>query len=31
LTAKAVGIVTHVERSIVRYVPELSFAPHPIT
>jgi hypothetical protein len=31
LTAKAVGIVTHVERSIVRYVPELSFAPRPIT
>jgi hypothetical protein len=31
LTAKAAGIVTHVERSIVRYVPELSFAPHPIT
>jgi hypothetical protein len=31
LTAKAVGIVTHVERSIVRYVSELSFAPRPIT
>jgi hypothetical protein len=31
LTAKAVGIVTHVERSVVRYVPELSFAPRPIT
>jgi hypothetical protein len=31
LTAKAVGIVTHVERSIVRYVPDLSFAPRPIT
>jgi len=31
LTAKAVGIVTHVERRIVRYVPELSFAPRPIT
>ena len=31
LTAKAVGIVTHVERSIVRYVQELSFAPRPIT
>jgi hypothetical protein len=31
LTAKAIGIVTHVERSIVRYVPELSFAPRPIT
>jgi hypothetical protein len=31
LTAKAVGIVTHVERSIVRYVPELSFAPRPST
>jgi hypothetical protein len=26
LTAKAAGIVTHVERSIIRYVPELSFA-----
>ena len=31
LTAKAIGIVTHVERSIVRYVPDLSFAPRPIT
>lgn len=31
LTAKAVGIVTHVERSIVRYVPELSFTPRPST
>jgi hypothetical protein len=31
LTAKAVGIVTRVERSVVRYVPELSFAPRPIT
>lgn len=31
LTAKAVGIVTHVERTIVRYVPDLSFAPRPIT
>ena len=31
LTAKAAGIVTHVERSIVRYVPELSFAPRPST
>jgi hypothetical protein len=31
LTAKAVGIVTHVERSVIRYVPELSFAPRPIT
>jgi hypothetical protein len=31
LTAKAVGIVTHVERSVVRYVPELSFSPRPIT
>jgi len=31
LTAKAVGIVTHVERSVVRYVPELSFPPRPIT
>jgi len=31
LTAKAVGIVTHVERSVVRYVPDLSFAPRPIT
>ncbi|HWF86253.1 MAG TPA: hypothetical protein VG222_15445 [Vicinamibacterales bacterium] len=26
LTAKAVGIVTHVERNIIRYVPDLSFA-----
>jgi hypothetical protein len=24
-------VVTHVERSVVRYVPELSFAPRPIT
>jgi hypothetical protein len=31
LTSKAAGIVTHVERSIVRYVPDLSFAPRPIT
>jgi hypothetical protein len=31
LTAKAVGIVTRVERSIIRYVPELSFAPRPST
>jgi len=29
LTAKAAGIVTHVERSIIRYVPDLSFAPRP--
>ncbi len=25
LTAKAAGIVTHVKRTLVRYVPELSF------
>jgi hypothetical protein len=29
LTAKAAGIVTHVERNIIRYVPDLSFAPRP--
>lgn len=31
LTAKAAGIVTHVERNIIRYVPELSFATAPPT
>ncbi len=31
LTAKAAGIVTHVERTIIRYVPDLSFAPRPTT
>jgi hypothetical protein len=31
LTAKAAGIVTHVERSIVRFVPDLSFMSRPTT
>jgi hypothetical protein len=31
LTAKAAAFVTHVERNIIRYVPDLSFAPRPTT
>lgn len=31
LSVKAAGIVTHVERTVIRYVPDLSFAPRPST
>jgi hypothetical protein len=31
LSMKAAGIVTHVERNVIRYVPDLSFAPRPST
>lgn len=31
LSTKAAGIVTHLERSVIRYVPELSFGPPPST